>query len=421
MKCNNKTESLNITNILPTQNLKMQGGQKKSPERIDLLATTPSLVPFADRVQELFLSPSLEQKVLHQEGKLIDQRNSIPKDCIQLTAGDERELATEVILLRNHFTELVFNSRKFRQATLTIVQNIYLFRNRKIFFGTTSSVSSESERQEALLLFSSTPARKSLSLAYTFQHLILARVWNRILSNSTESDLQEQQFIELHAIVEKLNTIRNIYMLLTTCLVKKLASRINNIYKESVTIEDAIQIGSFGIARAAYRYHQSSGVRFSTFAANWVFKEIQRQSLDGRLIRISTNTVEQYAKAAKTEDTENIRKFSSQILNATTTAEDICERDLSIPFLGLNPDISPLTRVFETQELKTTLIRALDQLLSDKCGDIIRRRYGLPPYQGIEQSVLSISRVYGVTRGSIYQLEQAALKKLNHHLDSELL
>jgi len=421
IKRNAITESLNITDILLAQNLKMQGSQKKSPERIDLLATTLSLVPFADRVQELSLSPSLEQKVLQQEHKLPDQRYSMPRGCMELTAGDEKELATEVLLLRHHFTELVFNSRKFKQATLTIVQNIYLFRNRKIFFGTTSSVSSESEREEALLLFSSPSARKSLSLAYAFQHLILARVWNRILSNSTESDFQEQQFIELHAIVEKLNTIRNIYMLLTPGLVKKLASRINNIYKESVTLEDAIQIGSFGIARAAYRYHQSSGLRFSTFAANWVFKEIQRQSLDGRLIRLSTNTVEQYTKAAKNEDTANICKFSSQILNATITTEDSCERDLSIPFPPLNPDLSPLTRIFETQETKATLLRAIDQLLSDKCADIIRRRYGFPPYQGKEQSVISISRVYGVTRGSIYQLEQAALKKLNHNLESELL
>jgi hypothetical protein len=79
---------------------------------------------------------------------------------------------------------------------------------------------------------------------------ILARVWHRIISNSTKADLQDQQFIELHAIVEKLNTIRNIYILLTTGLVKKLATRINDIYKESVTFEDTIQIGSFGIARA---------------------------------------------------------------------------------------------------------------------------------------------------------------------------
>jgi RNA polymerase sigma factor (sigma-70 family) len=391
--------------------------QKISPERMDLLATAPSRVPFANRVEDLCLSPALEQKVLLEEGRLQGYRHSLSKGCTYLTADDEKELATEVLLLRHQFTELVLNSRKFRQATLTIVQNIYLFQNRKIFFGTANSTSSEEERQEALLLFSASPFRKSIALAKTFQHLILARIWNRILSNSTQADFQEQQFIELQAIIEKLNTIRNIYMILTCGLVKKLASRINDIYKASIALEDAIQIGSFGIARAAYRYHQSSGVRFSTFAANWVFKEIQRQSLKGRLIRISSNTVERYSRAAKNEDTENLCKFSTLIKHATTSDEDPTLSDSSIPFSGQNPDYPSLARNFESQELHGILLRAIDQQLSDKSGDIIKRRYGFPPYQGREQSIISISKFYRVTRGSIYQLEQTALKKLDQHLE----
>jgi RNA polymerase sigma factor (sigma-70 family) len=394
----------------------MQDKQKISPEKMDLLATSPSQVPFANRVKDLGLSPALEQKVLLQEGRLPGHRHSISKGCTHLTEDDEKELATEVLLLRHQFSELVLNSRKFRQATLTIVQNIYLFKNRKIFFGTTNSTSSEEERQEALFLFSANPFRTSIPLAKTFQHLILARIWNRILSNSTQADFQEQQFIELQAIVEKLNTIRNIYMILTSGLVKKLAGRINDIYKASITLEDAIQIGSFGIARAAYRYHQSSGVRFSTFAARWVFKEIQRQSLKGRLIRLSSNTVERYSRAAKHEDTENLCKFSTLIKHATTSDEDTSLRDSSIPISEQNPDFPSLTKNFESRELHGILLRAIDQQLSDKCCDIIKRRYGLPPYQGREQSIISISRLYRVTRGSIYQLEQTALKKLNQHL-----
>ncbi len=138
-----------------------------------------------------------------------------------------------------------------------------------------------------------------------------------------ESDSLDQNFIELHAIVEKLNTFRNIYMILTTGLITKFAAPHNNIYRESVTWEDAIQIGSFGVARAAYRYHQSSGIRFSTFAAKWIFKEIQRQSLKGRLIRISANTIEQYARAAKNKDKVNYSKFSRHLKDATLTEETI--------------------------------------------------------------------------------------------------
>lgn len=402
----------------PNNQQKKPGIQKASPEVIDLLAITPSGIPFTARVQNLALSPSLEEKVLQQESGLPAAHHALPKNCHHLTVSDEKELATEMLLLRHQFTELVFNSRKFKQAALSIIQNIYLFQNRKIFFGTVNSVSCEEERQQALHLFSTNRPRESLTFAKTFQHLILARVWNRILSHATNGDLKDRQFIELQAIVEKLNTVRNIYILLTAGLVKKLAARINGIYKESVTFEDAVQIGSIGIARAAYRYHQSSGIRFSTYAANWVFKEIQRQSLDGRLIRLSTNTVEQYSKAAKNEETADINKFLSQIELATTSGGDHLPEDVSISYYESAADFSKLARDFESQELYEQLLQAIEILLSDKCGDIIKRRYGFPPYQHQEQSVIAISRIYGVTRGSIYQLEQSALKKLHHHLQA---
>lgn len=385
-------------------------------EVIDLLATTPSKVPFVTRVQDLSLSPLLEQKVLQQEGRLPSAPHAISNGCRHLTVADEKELATEMLLLRHRFTEFIFQSGTFRQAALTIIQNIYLFQNRKIFFGTSHSVSSEEERQQALRLFSTPPATKSLSLANTFHHLILARVWNRILSQATDKKLQEQQYIELHTVVEKLNTLRNIYILLSTGLVKKLATRINDIYKESVSFDDAVQIGSFGIARAAYRYHQSSGIRFSTYAAHWVFKEIQRQSLQGRLIRISSHTVEQYSKASKNAETENISKYLTRIECATTTGDSIFLGDESTTSLDTAPNYGSLAEDLESRQLHGTLRQAIDLLLSDKCSDIIKRKYGFPPYQDQEQSAISISKVYGVTRGSIYQLEQAALKKLHHHL-----
>lgn len=398
--------------------LKKPCAQKASPEVVDLLASAPTKLPFATRVQNLVLSPSLEQKVLQNESGLPFHRHVLTKDSRRLTITDEKELATEMLLLRHRFTELVFNSCKFRQAALTIIQNIYLFRNRKIFFGTPDSISSEEERQQALHLFSATPSKISISLAKTFQHLILARVWHRILSQTTDTDLHKQQFAELLSIVEKLNTIRNIYILLTSGLVKKLAGRINAIYKESVTFEDAIQIGSFGIARAAYRYHQSLGIRFSTYAANWVFKEIQRQSLDGRLIKISSNTVEEYSKAAKNSETKNLSKFRTKIEHATTTWEDISPANPSESSFETRPDFSSFTRKFESSELRSTLLQAINLMLSAKCSDIIKRRYGFPPYQEQEQSVIDISRVYGVTRGSIYQLERTALKKLHYHLQA---
>lgn len=390
-----------------------------SPEVIDLLATVPSSLPFMDRVRLLHLSPGLEAKIFRAEYHLA-RSCPPPLKAETLKVADEKELATEVLLYRHRFTELLFNSQKFRQATLTVLQNIYLFRNRKIFFGNTEA-SAEYERQEALLLFSDISRRTGLPLEKTFQHLIIARVWNRILSQLPQNEMQDDQFIALHHIVEKLNTLRNIYMLLTTGLVKMLAAKTSTLYRESVTYEDAVQIGGIGVARAAYRYHQSCGVRFSTFAANWIFKEIQRQALDGRLIRISANTVEGYAKAAKRGDSASLGKYSALIANATAARETLpeeygCLTLTEFPAAGPSP-----VGLYEAAQLRSLLLSTIDLKLSAKSGDIIKRRYGLPPYLGREQSILAISKTFGVTRSSIYQLEQSAIKKLQKYLSRELL
>ncbi|MBU1565615.1 MAG: sigma-70 family RNA polymerase sigma factor [Proteobacteria bacterium] len=389
-----------------------------SPEVIDLLAVTPSNVPFAARVQKLTLSSDLEKKILNRNSRLTDSTYQHQKTTV-LTADDEKELACEVLRHRHLFTERLLGSPRFRQAVLTVIQNIYLFRNRKIFFGKIAA-SVEDERQEALLLFSTSPSRISIPLAKTFQHLIVARVWNRIIGQSIESDFTDHHYSALLEVVERLNTLRNIYVLLTTGLVKKLASQINPLYKQSITYDDAVQIGAIGIARAAYRYHPSSGVRFSTFATHWVFREIQRQALDGRLIRISSNTVEGYAKARKDEDSGNLRKFSKIIESAASVDQNLCGEYAALTLTELSSQSPSPVSAFEKIQLRHILLQTIDQVLSQKSGDIIKRRFGLPPYEGREQSILSISEVYRVTRSSIYQLEQTALKKLHLHLRKQL-
>ena len=382
---------------------------KTSTNIIDLLQTAPSQFSFAERVRRLHLSPSLTDRidVLHQQEAGEHQRVSKNR----LTEREEKELAGEVLLYRHAFTNQICQHRAFRQAALTVIQNIYLFQHRKIFFGTTGH-NSDGERQEALLLLSRNPAAGSVPLAKTFQHLIIARVWNRIISRATPAQLKSADFLNLHAVVEHLNTLRNIYMLLSMGLVRKLVSNINAVYEQSISYEDAVQIGSFGVARAAYRYHPSSGVRFSTYAARWIQKEIQRQALAGRLVKISAARVEEFARKAKQGHADNRVPDVAPLQDALpyATLPEHSPQGESAP----GRENSPLHTI-ENRQLRDLITTAIDKVLSPKSGDIIKRRYGLSPYIQ-EQSVIDIGRTYGVTRGSIYQLEQTALRKLKQHL-----
>ena len=385
-----------------------QTHKKESVDIVDLLVCQPSKYSFLERVENLCLSRDLEEKV-HKASSYV--KSEAP---LQLLVEDEKELATEVLLLRHKFTELVWKTARFNQAALTILQNIYLFQNRKIFFDPCGPLY-EQERKEALHLFSSHKEQQSLPLSKTFQHLIIARVWSRIRIKSQQQDYQTPAMKQLVKIIESLNTVRNIYVLLTTGLVKKITSQMGDLYKEGISQEDANQIGSFGISRAAYRYHHSSGVRFSTYASNWIKKEIQRQTLEGRLIKISANTIEQYSLAQKSNNTSNLDHYSTILTNSSCKHDDhlITEARQS---LSQQDEISDQELLFESSENKTNIHHLIETHLSEREADVIKRRFGVAQYLHKPQSVIAIAKTYAVTRSSIYQLESKALEILRKAL-----
>lgn len=383
-----------------------------SANNIDLLLTNPSASSFEERVKCLRLSAGLEKK------SLLANRvtGSIGFGRPRLNEEDEKELSSEVLLQRHRFTELVFEDRAFRQAAISVVQNIYLFRDRRIFFSS-GDAAGEAERQQALLLLTDSSYTEP-PLTKTFQHNIMARIWGKIVSCGNEALLDNDRFAQLQQVVTNLNTIRNIYMVLTTGLISKLTRNVNRLYSQSVTLDDAQQIGTIGVARASYRYHYRAGHRFASYASYWVKKEVQRQALDGRLIKISANLLEKISVAARTGDKEAEEKMHASLEQATSYLLD--HHAVAAISENTAQEFDNPVLTVENDNMRQLLEVAIEEILPKKTGDVIRRRYGLSPYSGKEQSVIDIANVYGVSRGSIYQLEASGLKKLNSHLSRQL-
>jgi len=380
------------------------GWRGKNLNIVDLLCTSPSKISFPERVGRLQLPEEFERTVLkcHERSRQI---RHLPELAFSLSREDEAVLATEVLYYRHKFTRCVLKSSFFRQAALTVIQNIYLFQNRHIFFLPPTDNPAE-ERRQALELFSTSSRQEDLPVGLSLCHSILARVWARIVYMADESLFGEPAFLELHAVVENLNTLRNIYILFSSRLVLKLAGNVSPVYRQSVNYDDRVQIGCFGIARAAYRYHPSCGVRFSTYAANWFYKEVQRQALAGRLIYLSANSVEQFAKARKTGN------------DSPDLSDVLLENDEELALLAeqcRDQAVKTPEREAETNEQQQILLELLDSELSVRTQDIIRRRYGLSPYAA-PQSIIEIARMYGMTRGRVYQIEQDAFRVLRQKL-----
>lgn len=378
---------------------------------VDLLCTTPSSVSFPDRIRRLQLSETLERTILGCHGDSVRFGQPAVGNFRRLSSADEEELATEVLRCRYRFTQCVLKNETFRQTALTVIQNIYLFRDRHIFFR--PSESSEEERQQALELFSTRGGHYGLSIDQTLQHPVLARVWARIVGRGEVFRFSDPAFLGLHAIIEKLNTLRNIYMLFFSAFVRKIAAKVSPVYRQSIAFEDAIQIGSFGIARAAYRYHPSCGLRFSTYAVNWIFKELQRQALEGRLVRISANVVEHYSRACRNSGEDKPVPDTAVITDAVPVADEqwtVC-REEEHTAMKASPE-----NLVEERQRQHLALRDLETKLSPRSADILKRRFGLAPYNGVSQSIVSIAGVYGLTRGRVYQLEQEALNRLRRSI-----
>jgi RNA polymerase sigma factor (sigma-70 family) len=376
-----------------------------APEVIDMLPVHGRGREFMLEVADLALSSPLYKKI-KTACKMQQSLHRLP-GMARLTQKEENELATETLMLRQKFTEQVFARHRFRQAAITVIQNTYLFRNRRIFFQPDGNTAEE-ERQKALLMLTTSPL-PSITLAFTFQHPVIARIWARINSTFTDDLQEDTDWLELVEIIGKLNTIRNIFVSMSLGLTTTIAAQTPQIYREGLTIEDLVQIATFGLARAAYRFHPSSGTRFSTFSSRWIQKEIQRQALQSRLIRISSHTVEQRNRR-RSESNEGVNHYAD-IINDTSDLQSIEDNVIGDSFV-------PAEVKYEQEQLRKHLLKLINTKLSEKSADILRRRYGLPPWEGESQSVLKIAEHYGVSRSSIYQLEQNALKRLRRSLAS---
>ncbi len=267
----------------------------------------------------------------------------------------------------------------------------------------------------ALDLFS-TPLKKTLPVAKTLRHMILARIWRRILATVDEDFIYDPGVLELHSLVASMNCLRNIYILFSKQLITKLAARTKPIYRQSITYEDAVQIGTFGIAKAAYRYHSSCGIPFAGYATRWVSREIQQQALQGRLIRISSNVVEQYAKAGKQNDAALLAHYGPSLADALPMAEQQSDSFYEREAENM-PTPEHIVEKWQCRQLLTTII---DNKLSERSADILKQRYGLPPYQHHPASAVDVAKQYGLTRGRVYQIEKEACLIVRQAMEQEL-
>jgi RNA polymerase primary sigma factor len=212
-------------------------------------------------------------------------------------------------------------------------------------------------------------------------------------------------------------------------LVLNLAGRFRN---DSLTYDDLVQEGIFGLIKAADRYDPKRGTRFATFAVWWIRQSIGRAIANlGRSVRLPVNRVHKISqlrriaaqmtqlqgdepvlgKLAETAGVTNemaaaLLQDGQEVISLDAPLADD-DRD-AVERLGDDTAIDPENAVGENV-LKTIIEKSLGRL-DEREAEILRLRFGLGG--GEARPLRAIATEWQMSPEGVRQISQRALSRL---------
>lgn len=176
-----------------------------------------------------------------------------------------------------------------------------------------------------------------------------------------------------------------------------------------LTFEDLMGEGVKGLIIAVERFEVERGLRFGTFAQNWVRHKLQRACEDtGRAIRLPVWKQQRLLRGD--DKVDGVHAYSPPVSMDAAIGED---GSASMHDLLADGDATDARECVDEEQRNAHLMRAVFSKLTQKEREIVERRYLRDKEETLEEIG---DGVFGVSRERVRQLQEQAFAKLRKAL-----